>query len=63
MCGGFLNKLPAAEIPRIFYTSNPLANYPARNIAPADPALTVRVNPEAKERFFDVVVAGVRFRS
>jgi hypothetical protein len=35
MCGRFLNKLPAAEIARIFRTSNPLPNYPARyNIAP-----------------------------
>jgi hypothetical protein len=36
MCGRFLNKLPAAEIARIFRISNPLPNYPARyNIAPA----------------------------
>jgi hypothetical protein len=30
MCGRFLNKLPAAEIARIFRTSNPLLNYPVR---------------------------------
>ena len=37
MCGRFLNKLPGAEIARIFGTRNPLPNYPARfNIAPTD---------------------------
>jgi hypothetical protein len=34
MCGRFLNKLPAAEIARMFGTKNALPNYPARfNIA------------------------------
>jgi putative SOS response-associated peptidase YedK len=56
MCGGFLNKLPAAEIARIFGTRNPLPNYPARfNIAPTDQVLTVRVNQETKERSLDLL--------
>jgi hypothetical protein len=38
MCGRFLNKLPVAEIARIFGTRNPVANYPERiNITPTDP--------------------------
>jgi putative SOS response-associated peptidase YedK len=60
MCGRFLNKLPAAEIARIFGTRNPLANYPARfNIAPTDPVLTVRFNPKAKERTLDALRWGL----
>jgi putative SOS response-associated peptidase YedK len=51
MCGRFLNKLPAAEIARIFRTSNPLPNYPARyNIAPTDQVLTVRFNAKTQAR-------------
>jgi putative SOS response-associated peptidase YedK len=54
MCGRFLNKLPAAEIARIFVTRNPLPNYPARfNIAPTDPVLAVRFNHKTKERTLD----------
>jgi putative SOS response-associated peptidase YedK len=54
MCGRFLNKLPAAEIARIFATRNPLPNYPARyNVAPTDPVLVVRFNPKTRERSFD----------
>jgi putative SOS response-associated peptidase YedK len=60
MCGRFLNKLPAAEIARIFGTRNPLPNYPARfNIAPTDPVLTVRFNPETKERSLDALRWGL----
>jgi putative SOS response-associated peptidase YedK len=60
MCGRFLNKLPIAEIARIFGTRNPLANYPARfNIAPTDPVLTVRFNPETKERSLDALRWGL----
>jgi putative SOS response-associated peptidase YedK len=51
MCGRFLNKLPTAEIARTFGTRNDLPNYPERfNVAPTDPVLTVRFNPETKER-------------
>jgi putative SOS response-associated peptidase YedK len=54
MCGRFLNKLPAAEIARIFRSSNPLPNYPARyNIAPTDQMLTVRFNAKTQERTVD----------
>jgi putative SOS response-associated peptidase YedK len=60
MCGRFLNKLPAAEIARIFGTRNPLPNYPARfNIAPTDPVLTVRFNQETKERSLDALRWGL----
>jgi putative SOS response-associated peptidase YedK len=60
MCGRFLNKLPTAEIARIFGTRNPLPNYRARfNIAPTDPVLTVRVNPETKERSLDALHWGL----
>ena len=51
MCGRFLNKLPAAEIARIFGTKNALPNYLARfNIGPTDPVLVVRFNPKTNER-------------
>jgi putative SOS response-associated peptidase YedK len=54
MCGRYLNKLPAAEIARIFATRNPLPNYPARyNVAPTDPVLVVRYNPRTRERSLD----------
>jgi len=44
MCGLFLNKLPAAEIERIFGTRNAMPNYPERfNIAPTDPVLASAV--------------------
>ena len=60
MCARFLNKLPAAEIARIFGTKNALPNYPARfNIAPTDPVLTVRFNPETKERTLDALRWGL----
>jgi putative SOS response-associated peptidase YedK len=60
MCGRFLNKLPAAEIARIFGTRNPLPNYPARyNIAPTDPVLTVRFIPRTKERTLDALRWGL----
>ncbi|HZB93764.1 MAG TPA: SOS response-associated peptidase [Stellaceae bacterium] len=54
MCGRFLNKLPAAEIARIFATRTPLPNYPARyNLAPTDAVLAARYNPETKMRALD----------
>jgi hypothetical protein len=45
--------VPCGSSPsNIFGTRNPLPNYPARfNIAPTDPVLTVRFNPETKERW------------
>jgi putative SOS response-associated peptidase YedK len=56
MCGRFLNKLPTAEIARIFDTRNPLPNYPERfNIAPTDPFLSVCFNSETKERTLDAL--------
>ncbi len=60
MCGRFLNKLPAAEIARIFATRNPLPNYPARyNLAPTDAVLAVRFNPETRERALDALRWGL----
>jgi putative SOS response-associated peptidase YedK len=54
MCGRFLNKLPVAEIARLFATRNPVPNYPARyNLAPTEPVLAVRYNPETRERALD----------
>jgi putative SOS response-associated peptidase YedK len=48
------------QIARIFRTSNPLSNYPARyNIAPTQPVLTVRFNPETKERSLDALRWGL----
>jgi putative SOS response-associated peptidase YedK len=61
MCGRFLNKLPAAEIARIFGTQNALPNYyPERySIAPTDPILAVRFNPETKQRSLDALRWGL----
>jgi putative SOS response-associated peptidase YedK len=43
-----------------FGTKNALPNYPARfNIAPTDPVLTVRFNPETKERTLDALRWGL----
>jgi hypothetical protein len=54
MCGRYLNSLPVAEIAHVFGTRNALPNYPARyNIAPTQPVLTVRFNPQTKERSLD----------
>jgi putative SOS response-associated peptidase YedK len=56
MCGRFLNKLPGAEIARIFGTRNALPNYPARfNIAPTDPVFVVRFNQKTNERSLDAL--------
>ena len=60
MCGRFLNRLPAAEIAKIFATRNPLPNYPARfNIAPTDPVLAVRFNAKTRERSLDALRWGL----
>jgi putative SOS response-associated peptidase YedK len=60
MCGRFLNKLPAAEIARMFDTKNALPNYPARfNIAPTDPVLVVRFNQKTNERSLDALRWGL----
>ena len=60
MCGRYLNKLPPAEIARLFGTRNKLPNYPERyNIAPTDPVLAVRFNPETRERSLDALRWGL----
>ncbi|HEX6842921.1 MAG TPA: SOS response-associated peptidase [Stellaceae bacterium] len=60
MCGRFLNKLPPAEIARLFGTRNVAPNYPARfNIAPTDPVLAVRWNAKTGERSLDALRWGL----
>jgi putative SOS response-associated peptidase YedK len=60
MCGRFLNKLPPAEIARLFATPAVAPNYPARfNIAPTDPVLAVRVHPKTGARSLDALRWGL----
>ena len=60
MCGRFLNRLPPAEIARLFATGNVAPNYPARfNIAPTDPVLAVRFNAKTGERSLDALRWGL----
>ena len=60
MCGRFLNRLPPAEIARLFATRNVAPNYPARfNIAPTDPVLAVRFNAKTGERSLDALRWGL----
>lgn len=60
MCGRFLNRTPASETARIFGTSNPVPNYPARyNLAPTEGVLAVRFNPDDGKRHLDVVRWGL----
>ena len=60
MCGRYLNKLPVAEITRIFGTRGLTPNYPARfNIAPTDAVLAVRFNPKSRERSLDALRWGL----
>ena len=60
MCGRYLNKLPPAEIARLFGTTNMLPNYPAAyNIAPTQPVLVVRYNPKTRERSLDALRWGL----
>ena len=60
MCGRYLNKLPPAEIARLFGTRNTLPNYPAcYNIAPTQAVLAVRYNPKRKERSLDALRWGL----
>jgi hypothetical protein len=56
-----LDKLPVGEIAAIFGTRYPLANYPERfKIAPTDPALSGRFNPNIKRRTLDALRRGRR---
>jgi hypothetical protein len=56
-----LDKLPVGEIVAIFGTRYPLANYPERfKIAPTDPALSGRFNPNIKRRTLDALRWGRR---
>jgi putative SOS response-associated peptidase YedK len=60
MCGRFLNKLPPAEVARLFAARNVAPNYPARfNIAPTDPVLAVRFNAKTGERSLDALRWGL----
>src|ERR1700733_9605350 len=60
MCGRFLNRTPASETARIFGTTNPVPNYPARyNLAPTEGVLVARFNPDDARRHLDVMRWGL----
>jgi putative SOS response-associated peptidase YedK len=60
MCGRFLNRIPASETARLFGTTNPLVNYPARyNIAPTQDVPVVRCDTDAKTRTLDLLRWGL----
>jgi putative SOS response-associated peptidase YedK len=60
MCGRFLNRTPASETARIFGTSGPVPNLPARyNIAPTQTVLTVRHDAESGTRRLDLLRWGL----
>jgi putative SOS response-associated peptidase YedK len=60
MCGRFLYRTPAAETARIFGTTNPVPNYPARyNLAPTEGVLAVRFNADDGRRYLDIVRWGL----
>jgi putative SOS response-associated peptidase YedK len=60
MCGRFLNRLPVTETAQIFGTVGAVPNWPPRyNLAPTQPVLAVRFNPEARERSLDVLRWGL----
>ncbi len=60
MCGRFSSALPADELVRIFATLGPVPNLPPNwNVAPTQPAVGVRRNPETGERTFGVLNWGL----
>ncbi len=60
MCGRFLNRTPASETARLFGTTNPVPNYPARyNLAPTEGVLAIRFNPDDGRRYLDVLRWGL----
>jgi putative SOS response-associated peptidase YedK len=60
MCGRFVQKVPAAEMARLFGTSNPLPNVRARfNAAPGQEIAVVRRHPETAERSLDLLTWGL----
>ena len=59
MCGRFASQLPPELIARLFRTDGPLPNLPPNwNVAPSQPALTVRRDPDSGERRVDVLSWG-----
>ncbi|HXQ49496.1 MAG TPA: SOS response-associated peptidase [Stellaceae bacterium] len=60
MCGRFLNRTPASETAKLFGTSNPVPNYPARyNLAPTEGVLAVRFSPDDVRRHLEVMRWGL----
>jgi putative SOS response-associated peptidase YedK len=54
MCGRFTSSLPPEQVARLFRTTNPVPNAPARyNAAPTQDMLVVRFNPETHQRSLD----------
>lgn len=60
MCGRFAAQLPPEFIRRLFRTHGELPNVAANwNVAPTDPAMVIRLNPDTRERSLDVLRWGL----
>ena len=60
MCGRFAAQLPPELIRRLFRTHGDLPNIAASaNVAPTDPAMVIRLNPDTRQRSLDVLRWGL----
>jgi putative SOS response-associated peptidase YedK len=60
MCGRYLNRTPASETARIFGTAGVVPNYPPRyNLAPTQPVLAVRFDPDEGVRRLETLRWGL----
>jgi putative SOS response-associated peptidase YedK len=60
MCGRFVSLTPAEALQRLFGSTNPLVNLPARyNIAPTQTVAALRFNPASGERSLDLLRWGL----
>ena len=60
MCGRYASFLPAEALARMFGTVNPLPNIdPSWNLAPSQPSLVARRQPETGDRHLDVLRWGL----
>jgi putative SOS response-associated peptidase YedK len=60
MCGRFAAQLPPELIARLFRTAGPLPNIPPNwNVAPTQPAMVVRRDPDSGDRSLDVLTWGL----